>query len=56
MTSSSATGLVDDADGTELLPHATVRLFPRVTHVALANCPEVYAAIDAWWCTPTREN
>jgi pimeloyl-ACP methyl ester carboxylesterase len=49
VTSSSASGLVDDAERTELLPHATVRLFPRVTHVALANRPEVYAAIDEWW-------
>ena len=49
VTSSSAAGLVDDVDGTELLPGATVRLFPAVTHLALAHQPEVHAAIDAWW-------
>lgn len=54
VTSSSATGLVEDASGSELLPGATVRLFPKVTHLALANRPEVYAAIDAWWRSPTR--
>ncbi len=49
VTSSSATGLVEDASGSQLLPGATVRLFPQVTHLALAKSPEVYAAIDAWW-------
>ena len=49
VTSSSAAGLVEDANGSELLPGATVRLFPTVTHLALANHPEIYAAIDAWW-------
>jgi hypothetical protein len=49
VTSSSAAGLVEDAEGSELFPGATVHLFPRVTHVALANRPEVYAAIDEWW-------
>lgn len=49
VTSSSAAGLVEDARGSELFPGATVRLFPGVTHVALANRPEVYAAINAWW-------
>ncbi len=34
VTPSSAAGLVEDASGGELLPGATVRLFPRVTHVA----------------------
>jgi pimeloyl-ACP methyl ester carboxylesterase len=54
VTSSSAAGLVQDANGSELLPGATVRLFPTVTHLALTNHPDVYAAIDAWWRTPTR--
>lgn len=54
VTSSSATGLVEEASGSELLPGATVRLFPKVTHLALANRPEIYAAIDAWWPSPTR--
>jgi len=53
VTSSSATGKVEDTNGNELLPGATVRLFPTVTHLALANDPEVYAAIEAWWRSPT---
>jgi len=53
VTSSSATGLVEEAGGGELFPGATVRLFPKVTHLALANRPDVYAAVEAWWRTPT---
>jgi pimeloyl-ACP methyl ester carboxylesterase len=49
VTSSSATGVLEDSSGNELFPGATVRLFPRMTHVALANRPEIYAAIDGWW-------
>ena len=48
VTSSSAAGLVEDTNGNELLPGATVRLFPTVTHLALATHPR-YTAIDAWW-------
>jgi hypothetical protein len=29
-------------------------VFPKVTHLALASSPEVYAAIDAWWLTPPK--
>jgi hypothetical protein len=54
VTSPSAVGLVEDVGGRELLPGATVHLFPTVTHLALAHRPEVYAAIDAWWRSPTR--
>lgn len=53
VTPSSAAGVVDDAVGGELFPRATIRLFPKVTHVALAHHPDVYAAIDAWWRSPT---
>jgi len=49
VTSSSAAGLVDEAAGTELFPGATVQVFPRVNHLALAHHPDVYGAIDAWW-------
>jgi len=54
VTPPSATGVVDDASGIELFPGATVRHFPGVTHVALANRPGVYAAIDEWWGAPNR--
>jgi triacylglycerol lipase len=53
VTPSSATGLVEEADGCTLFPGATIRLFPKVTHLALANRPDVYAAIEAWWQSPT---
>jgi hypothetical protein len=46
--------VLEDTSGQELFPGATVRLFPRMTHVALANRPEVYAAIDDWWPSATR--
>ena len=46
VTSASATGVVDD---TELFPGATIGMFPKVTHNALAHNPDVYAAITAWW-------
>jgi pimeloyl-ACP methyl ester carboxylesterase len=46
VTASSAAGIADDD---ELLPRATVRTFPKVTHNALAHHPEVYAAIRDWW-------
>lgn len=46
VTSSSATGL--DAEN-ELFPGATVAMFPKVTHNALAHHPEVSAALANWW-------
>ena len=49
VTSSSAAGVVDEAVGTELFPGATMHVFPRVTHLALAHHRDVYDAIDAWW-------
>jgi triacylglycerol lipase len=49
VTPSSATGVVADAGRGELFPGATVRVFPRVNHLALANRREIYDAIGAWW-------
>jgi pimeloyl-ACP methyl ester carboxylesterase len=46
VTSASATGRSDDG---ELLSGATVRMFPKVTHNALAHHPDVYEAIADWW-------
>jgi pimeloyl-ACP methyl ester carboxylesterase len=53
VTRSSATGGAREARN-YVLPDATIRLFPKVTHLALASSSEVYAAIDAWWLTPPR--
>jgi triacylglycerol lipase len=53
VTSSSATGLATAAGEGELFPGATVRMFPKVTHAELANRPDIYAAIDAWWRSRT---
>jgi pimeloyl-ACP methyl ester carboxylesterase len=46
VTSSSAAGLVDEG---ELFPGAVIRVFPKLTHNALARHPDVYEAIAAWW-------
>jgi hypothetical protein len=46
VTEASATGSSDDFD---LFPGATARMFPSVTHNALAHHPEVEAAIADWW-------
>ncbi len=46
VTSSSATGV--DAER-ELFPDATIAMFPKVTHNALAHRPDVYDAITNWW-------
>ena len=46
VTSSSAAGLADQG---ELFPGATTRLFPKVTHNALAHHAAVYEAITDWW-------
>jgi pimeloyl-ACP methyl ester carboxylesterase len=53
VTSSSAAGLVDGDDRHELIPGATRRLFPKMTHIALAHDDDVFAAIDAWWRSST---
>jgi pimeloyl-ACP methyl ester carboxylesterase len=45
----SASGSLGGAAGQGLFPGATVRVFPRMNHVALAHRPEVYAEIDRWW-------
>lgn len=52
VTPSSASGSLDDPAGGGLFPGSTVRLFPKVTHLALANRPEIYDAIDRWWPEP----
>lgn len=46
VTEASATGSLDDL---ELFPGATTRLFPTVTHNALAHHQDVYDAILDWW-------
>jgi triacylglycerol lipase len=46
VTTSSAAGIAGDD---ELLPRATQRVLPKVTHLALAHHPDVYAAISEWW-------
>jgi pimeloyl-ACP methyl ester carboxylesterase len=54
VTFPSASGAVPDLVGGTLFPGATVSRFPRVTHMALANRPEVYDAIHQWWPAPHR--
>ncbi len=49
VTPASASGMLDPVTGEGLFPGCTVRLFPKVTHLALANRPEVYQAIHEWW-------
>jgi triacylglycerol lipase len=49
VTPSSAFGMLDPVTGEGLFPGCTVRLFPKVTHLALANRPEIYQAIHEWW-------
>lgn len=46
VTERSATGASSDV---ELFPGASVRMFPSVTHNALAHHPDVAAAISDWW-------
>ena len=53
VTSSSAGGLVDGAEQRELIPGATMRVFPKTTHIALAHDVDVFAAIDRWWRSST---
>jgi pimeloyl-ACP methyl ester carboxylesterase len=49
VTPSSAAGVVGgDASG-GLFPNPSVRICPRVDHIALANSPEVYDEIGRWW-------
>lgn len=48
VTAPSAAGHLGE-DIPAILPNATIRLCPRISHVALANRPEVYDLINAWW-------
>jgi len=49
VTASSASGTLSETTGQGLFPGSTVRLFPKVTHMALAHRPEVYDEMDRWW-------
>lgn len=49
VTSSSAAGTLRGASGQALFPGSTLRVFPKMNHVALAHRPEVYAEIHRWW-------
>jgi triacylglycerol lipase len=49
VTASSAAGTLGETTGQGLFPGATVRMFPKVTHIALAHRREVYDEIDRWW-------
>ena len=48
VTTPSAAGLVPDT-AVNLLPGATVRRCPTITHVALANRAELYDLLHQWW-------
>lgn len=48
VTASSSEGRLGDEEP-GLFRHVTVRLCPRVNHIALANSPQVYDEIDRWW-------
>lgn len=48
VTAPSAAGHLGDP-ASSLLPNATLRVCPKIGHVALANRPEVYDLINAWW-------
>jgi pimeloyl-ACP methyl ester carboxylesterase len=51
VTAASAEGRFGD-HGPALLPDVTVRLCPKINHIALANRPEVYDEIVGWWDGP----
>lgn len=48
VTATSAQGLLGEGEPA-LFPNVTVRLCPRINHVALANHPAVQAEILEWW-------
>lgn len=48
VTASSASGRLG-GDEPALFPRVTVRLCPKVNHIALANHPDVYDQIADWW-------
>ena len=49
VSAASARGAIAGDNAAELLRGSTVRLLPRVSHIALANRPEVYKSILDWW-------
>ena len=49
VTPLSAAGTLGETTGDGLFPGSTVRLFPKVTHLALAHRPQIYEEIDRWW-------
>lgn len=48
VTAPSAEGRLGN-DEPALFPNATVRLCPKINHIALSNRPEVYDEITSWW-------
>jgi len=48
VTAPSAQGRLGN-DEPALFPNATIRLCPKISHIALANRPEVYDEITRWW-------
>jgi hypothetical protein len=48
VTAPSAEGLLGN-DEPALFPNSTVRVCPKITHIALAHRPEVYNEITKWW-------
>ena len=48
VTAPSAHGRLDN-DDPALFPNATVRLCPKINHIALTNRTEVYDEISNWW-------
>jgi triacylglycerol lipase len=48
VTAPSAQGRLGNDEPT-LFPNATIRLCPKINHIALANRPEVYDEITNWW-------
>jgi pimeloyl-ACP methyl ester carboxylesterase len=49
VTPLSATGTLSETTGDGLFPGSTVRIFPKITHLALVHRPEIYHEIDRWW-------
>jgi triacylglycerol lipase len=49
VTPSSASGTINETADHVLFPGSTMRVFPKMNHIALAHRPEVYAEIDGWW-------
>ena len=49
VSAASARGAITGDNSAGLLPRSTVHTLPRMSHLALANRPEVYEAILRWW-------